>query len=114
MQRRGERAPRGREALKRVGDPSGGNRSGDSRWVPDPSVPVMDVGEKPKARSPSICAPTRFYDSFWNAVFQAVSGCLITLALALLPWLGGFCRDDGNDRSFFTANLLMWNIMLLV
>lgn len=46
------------------GDPSGGNRSGDSRWVPDPSVPVMDVGENPKARSPSICALTRFHDSF--------------------------------------------------
>lgn len=55
---------RAREVLKRAGDPSGGNRSGDSRWVPDPSVPVMDVGEKPKARSPSICARTRFYDSF--------------------------------------------------
>lgn len=59
-----ERALGGREALKRVGDPSGGNRSADSRWVPDPSVPVMDVGEDPNDRSPSICAPARFYDSF--------------------------------------------------
>lgn len=55
---------RSQRVLKQVGDPSGGNRSGDSRWVPDPSVPVMDVGENPKARSPSICAPTRFCDSF--------------------------------------------------
>lgn len=39
------------------------NRSGDSRWVPDPSVPVMGVSEKPKARSASICAPTLFYES---------------------------------------------------
>lgn len=73
----------------------------------------MSVRKQKPDRRQSV--PRRLlYDGLQIAVFQAVRGCLITSELAPLPWMGGFCGDDGNNRSFFTANLLMWNIMLLV
>lgn len=61
-QRRGDHVLRRREELQGVWDPSGGNRSGDGRWLPDPRVPPWLTGreeeeEEEEEKPPSLCNP---------------------------------------------------------
>lgn len=106
-QQRGQHVLRGQEELQGVWDPSGGNRSGDSRWLPDPRVPSWLTGGGRQMKKKK-----KKKKSHHHSVIRQLIECAYTVGpVAMDGWILG---EDGSERSFFTANLLMWNITLLV